>query len=225
MIILPRSVCVDLDRALDREWLVTNGIGGYASGTPAGINTRRYHGYLIAALKPPVERTVFLSNIDEDVEVDGRTFYIGANEYPDGKIHPGGFVYIQEFRLEDGIPTTIFQLGDGVLHKTVWMEHGHNTTYIRYSYIEGAGECCLVLHPMCNFRDYHSTTKGALGWDFLVDSLPGGCKVRAYEDAAPMWLTSTPTAEFTHTGVWYWNFIYRKEKERGFEGKEDLYLP
>src|SRR5436190_7869139 len=225
MITLPRSVCVDLSQALEREWLVTNGIGGFASGTPAGINTRRYHGYLIAALRPPVERIVFLSIINEDVDIDGRTFDMGANEYPDGRRHPGGYVYVGEFRVRDGIPTAVCRLGDAVLHKTVWMEHGHNTTYIRYDYVEGQGDCWLTLHPLCNYRDYHGTTKGSLDWNFIVEPLPGGCKIQAYEEAAPMWLTSQPAAGFTPTGVWYWNFVYRKEIERGFEGKEDLYMP
>src|SRR6188472_1435342 len=100
MITIPRDICVDLERGLDKEWLITNGIGGFASGTVMGINTRRYHGFLIAALKPPVERTLLLASINEEAEIDGRTYYLGANEYPDGKIHPGGIVHIDEFRLE-----------------------------------------------------------------------------------------------------------------------------
>ena len=87
MITLPRSLCIDLEEALKREWLVGNGIGGYASSTPVGINTRRYHGLLVAALKPPVDRTVLLSSIEEELQVGDRTFYMGGNEYPDGKIH------------------------------------------------------------------------------------------------------------------------------------------
>src|SRR5947209_10119855 len=77
MITLPRSVCVNLDQALNKEWLVSNGIGGFASSTVSGINTRRYHALLVASLKPPVERTVLFSNIDEDVEIDGRSYYLG----------------------------------------------------------------------------------------------------------------------------------------------------
>src|SRR5690349_20455602 len=100
MITLPRETCIDLEQALNKEWLVSNGIGGYASGTVAGINTRRSHSLLVAALESPVERTVLLNNIDEEVEVGDRTYYLGANEYPDGKIHPGGFVHIEEFRLQ-----------------------------------------------------------------------------------------------------------------------------
>src|SRR6478672_6197168 len=130
MITLPRSVCIDLGRALHKEWVVANGIGGFASGTVSGINTRRYHALLVAALQPPVERTVLLNNIAEEVSIGDRTFYLGANEYPDGKIHPGGFVHIEEFRLRDNIPTTAFRIGEHLLLKTVWMEHGHNTSYI-----------------------------------------------------------------------------------------------
>src|SRR5688500_4542746 len=109
MIIIPRETCVDLEQALNREWLVCNGIGGYASSTILWANTRRYHGLLVAALRPPAGRTVLLSNIDEEVEIEDRTYYLGVNEYPDGKINPGGFVHMEEFRVEDGIPTTVFR--------------------------------------------------------------------------------------------------------------------
>lgn len=225
MITIPRDVCVDLNRALSKEWLVANGIGGFASSSITGANTRRYHALLVAALKPPVERTVLLSKIDEEAEIDARTYYLSTNEYPDGKINPGGFVHIEEFRLYDNIPTTVFRLGDNVLHKTVWMEHGHNTTYIRYTYVEGALECCLLLNPLCNYRDYHDMTNGYFDWNFEVEPLPGGCKIIAREGALPYWLTTEPAAQFTPTGVWYWNFVYRQEIERGFDQREDLYVP
>jgi predicted glycogen debranching enzyme len=224
MITIPREICIDLDQALNKEWLVGNGIGGYASGTIVGLNTRRYHGLLVASLHPPVERTVLLANIDAQVEVGDRTFYLGCNEYPD-KIHPGGFVYIEEFRLEDGIPTTVYGLSDRMLHKTVWMEHGHNTSYVRYTYAEGEGEISLVLDPLCSYRDYHAMARGDFNRGLGVEPVPGGCKVTAREGAQPYWLTTSPMAEFTPTGVWYWNFIYRREVERGFDEQEDLYMP
>ena len=225
MILIPRDVCVDIDQAIGKEWLVANGIGGYASSTIAGINTRRYHGLLVAALEPPVARTVLLANINEEAEIDGRTYYIAANEYAGERIHPAGFVHIEEFALRNGIPSTLYRLGDNLLRRTVWMEHGHNTTYVRYSYLEGTEECCLVLHPLCNYRDYHEITKGVFDWDFGVDTIPGGCKITAHSGADPFWIYVSPHAEFTHTGVWYWNFVYRREVERGYTDKEDLYLP
>ncbi len=219
-----REVCVNLDRALNEEWRVSNGIGSYAAGTIIDVNTRRGHGLLVVALQPPGGHIVLLSNIDEEAEVDGRTFYLGANEYP-GKIHPGGFVHIEEFRLEDNVATTVFHLGQNVLHKRVWMEPGRNTTYVRYTYENGTEECCLVLHPMCNYRDPGSITKGSLDWNFRVEPLEGGCKVTAYGGATPFWLTTDPPAVFTHTGVWYWHFVYRREVESGRPETEDLYLP
>jgi predicted glycogen debranching enzyme len=227
MISLGREICIDLDQALDKEWVVGNGIGGFASGTVSGINTRRYHALLVAALEPPVERTVLLNNIDEEVQIEDRTYFLGANEYPEGKIHPGGFVHMEEFRLENNIPTTAFRLGDSLLLKSVWMEHGHNTTYVRYSCVEGDGDTplCLMLNPMCNYRDYHNMTRGRFEWDFEVEPLQGGCRVVAREGARPFWLTTHEPGEFTHTGVWYWNFVYRREVERGYTERDDLYLP
>lgn len=229
MIRVPREICVDVDRALTKEWLVANGIGGYASSTVAGVDTRRYHGLLVAALKPPVERTLLFAKIDEEATIDERTYYLGANEYPDGKLHPDGYVHIEEFTFSDNIATTVFCFGDALLHKTVWMEHGHNTTYVRYTYVKGVegveGECRLALHLLCNYRDYHGLTKGNLEWNFGVDSVEGGCKITATSDAHPFWLTTAPLAEFTHTGVWYWNFVYRAEIARGYNDTEDLYAP
>ena len=205
--------------------MVANGIGGYASSTATGINTRRYHGLLVAALKPPVERMVLLSSIQGEMEIDGRTFYLGANEYPDGRIFPDGYVYVDEFRLQNGIPSMTYRLGDCRVTKTAWMEYGHNTTYVRYTYFEGHSDCALVLRPMCNYRDYHGMTQGSLDWNFGVEEMPGGCKIIAKEGAAPFWLTSQGRAEFTHTGVWYWNHVYREEVARGLDETEDLYSP
>jgi predicted glycogen debranching enzyme len=224
MITVPKEICTDLDRALTKEWVVANGIGGYASSTVTGANTRRYHGLLVAALKPPVDRTVLLSKIDEEAIVGKQTFYLGTNEYPDGKVLPGGFEHIDAFSIQDGIPTTTFRLGKALLHKTVWMEHGHNTTYVRYTY-EGRGPCQLVLHPLCNYRDYHDSTTGSPDHDFEVEELDTGCMVTARPGATPLWLTTSPEATFERTGAWLWNFVYRGEVERGYEDTDDLYAP
>src|SRR3954462_15623591 len=104
MITLGRGVCRDIGQGITHEWLVTNGLGGYAAGTLPGVNTRRYHGLLTAALKPPVERIQLLANCDAEVETDCVTYFLGANEYQDERIHPGGFVPLQSFRLERGVP-------------------------------------------------------------------------------------------------------------------------
>lgn len=224
MTTISREICVDLDRALNEEWQVSNGIGGYAASTVIGVNTRRRHGLLVAAFDSPGGQTVLLSNIDEEAEVDGRTFYLGANEYP-GKIHPSGYVHIEEVSVDADMVTTLFHMGESVMRKEVWMEGGHNTTHVRYTYEGGTEECCLALHPMCNYRQRDGITKGSLDWNFQVEPMEGGCKVTAYKGAQPFWLTTSPLAEFTPTGVWYWRFIYRREVEQGRGETEDLYLP
>src|SRR5690348_9913130 len=135
MLSLDREICRNLDAVIQREWLVTNGLGSYASGTVSGVNTRRYHGSLVAALRPPVARTVMVAKVDEEVEYDQRTFYLGTNEYQDGTINPGGFVHLASFALEDGLPVFLYRIGGPhnlMLEKRIWMEHGQQTTSIRY---------------------------------------------------------------------------------------------
>jgi glycogen debranching enzyme len=227
MITLGRDVCRDVGQGIAHEWLVTNGLGGYAAGTIPGVNTRRYHGLLIASLRPPVERVQLLANCDEEVEMDGATYYLGANEYQEERIHPGGFVHLESFTYERAIPTFCYRVGAARLEKAVWMEHGRNTTYVRYHYSEGAGPLTLVLRPFVNYRSHHALTRGSDGQTFAVTPQPigGGCTIRAGDAAQPFYLLTSPRAGFTPSGVWYWNFLYRVERERGLDHIEDLYLP
>src|SRR5205823_4428291 len=104
-----------------REWLVTNGIGGYASGSLSGVNTRRYHGLLVAALAPPVERTVLVGGVIDWAIYDGRRYPLCANEYADGTIDPRGFRFLQSFCLEGAVPVWTFALGDALVEKRLWM--------------------------------------------------------------------------------------------------------
>ena len=114
MIRFDHSICSNLDAALSREWLETNGIGGFASSTVAGVNTRRYHGLLVAATHPPVGRLVLLSKFEEKLIVDGEVFELSANQYP-GTVQPRGFEFLQEFRL-DPFPTFVFEVEIGRAH-------------------------------------------------------------------------------------------------------------
>jgi glycogen debranching enzyme len=227
MITLGRNICRDLGEALTHEWLVTNGLGGYAAGTIPGVNTRNYHGLLIAALKPPTVRTQLVANCDEEVEMDGVTYFLGANEYQDDRIHPGGFVHLESFTFERAIPTFVYRVGPAFLEKRVWMEYGHNTTYVRYTVVESPYPLTLILRPFVNYRSHHTVTKGNLDWSFAVQPLPigSGCSIRATPEAQPYYLLATPRATFTPSGVWYWNFLYRAARERGLPHTEDLYLP
>ena len=133
-----REVCSDRKIAQSREWLVTNGIGGYASGTISGILTRRYHGLLVAALNPPVARTLLLSKLDETISYQDQTYELSANLWADGTILPQGFINIESFQLVGTTPVWQFAFADGLLEKSIWMEQGENTTYIRYIYKRGS---------------------------------------------------------------------------------------
>src|SRR5215208_2821144 len=122
-----------LDEALTREWLVTDGLGGYASGTIPGPHTRRYHGLLVAPLAPPVGRHVLLSKLDETLTGDGHPCHLSANEFEGGTISPQAFTHIESFALEDGLPVWRYRAGDATLEKRIWMERGRTVTYVSYT--------------------------------------------------------------------------------------------
>ncbi len=130
-----RSICRNLDETISREWLITNGLGGYAAGTVAGTLTRMQQGLLVAALDEDAVPQLLLAKIDEEVLFDQRTYYLGTNEYRDGTLNPAGFVHLESFRLEEGFPIFTYRLGgmDGLmLEKRIWMPQEQNTTCIQY---------------------------------------------------------------------------------------------
>src|ERR1700722_1315382 len=130
MIQFERETWSDLDAALRREWLETNGLGGFASSTIIGLNTRRYHGLLVAATKPPVGRYLLLSKLEETLLLDGRAFDLSANRYP-AVVHPQGFRYLKEFRL-DPFPVFTYEIEGIEIEKTVFMGPGENSRIIQY---------------------------------------------------------------------------------------------
>ena len=120
MIEFGRDLCGDVDRAAQREWLVTNGIGGYASGTVAGLLTRRYHGLLIGALKPPLGRTLLVAKLEPTVTYAGRKYPLYANEWAGGTIEAEGTRYLERFHLEGTTPVWTFACGDALLERRIW---------------------------------------------------------------------------------------------------------
>jgi predicted glycogen debranching enzyme len=158
MIHFTEDICGNLDAALRREWLETNGIGGFASSTINGCNTRRYHGLLVAATKPPVGRLVLLSKFEETLIVNGPTHELGTNRYP-GAVHPQGFQFLKEFRLGP-FPSFTFSVDGVEIEKTLFMVQNENTTVIEYR-LKSAPDVVTVkleLRPLIAFRDYHSLT-------------------------------------------------------------------
>jgi predicted glycogen debranching enzyme len=218
-----RELCGDLDTALSREWLVTNGLGGYASGTVAGVSTRSYHGLLVAALESPLIRVVLVGGSVEQAIYGGRRIPISTNEYADGVFVPNGYRHLAGFRLEGTLPVWTFALADALLERRLWMPYGRNSAYLSYRLLHASGPVDLEITPLIAYRDHHTLTSGQ-GWQMQVERHPHGVLERPVEDAAPLRLL-TDTGEFRSGGRWYWNFRYREEAARGFRDHGDLYAP
>jgi predicted glycogen debranching enzyme len=201
---------------------VTNGIGGYACGTVALANTRRYHGFLMASLAPPVQRTLLAAKIDLSVEYQGRKTDLSANEFADGTISPQGFVHLESFAILDGIPTWRYAIADALLEQTIFMAQGVNTSYLRLELIRGSAPMRVTLKPFVTYRDYHSQGRGAK--EFQLDSDAQACRIQAFAGARPYRLSVSQGA-FTATAEWYWNFWHREEAQRGLDAAEDLFFP
>lgn len=214
-----REICGNLSIAESREWLVTNGIGGYASGTVAGLLTRRYHGLLVAALKPPLGRTLLLAKLDETVEYGDRIYPLHTNRWADDTVTPPGYENIERFSLEGTVPVWRFAFADALLEKRIWMQQGANTTYVQYSLRRATQPLFLTLKALVNYRDYHSNTWSS-GWQMAVEPVEQGVCVTAYEGAVPFYLL-TAEGQATPYHVWYLNFDLAVERYRGLNDHED----
>jgi predicted glycogen debranching enzyme len=221
-----QTICHNLEAACRREWLETNGIGGFASSTIVGLNTRRYHGLLVAATRPPVGRMVLLSKIEETLVIDGHRVELSCNRYP-GVIHPQGYLHLKEFR-RDPLPVFVYDVDGYVLEKSVFMVHDENSTVVQYKFDrpKGAklGKCTLELRPLMAFRDYHSLTheNSALNPSLRIES--GSVQVAPYPDLPSLYMAHT-AGQVLAAGCWYRNFEYVVEQQRGLGFQEDLYQP
>jgi predicted glycogen debranching enzyme len=217
-----REVCGVLDVAEQREWLVTNGIGGFASGTVSGNLTRRYHGLLVAALQPPVGRMQLVAKLDETVRSDAVDYALGTNRWASGAIEPQGYVHIESFRLDGTTPVWKFAIGDALLEKRVWMHHGQNTTYVQYTMLRASQSMELELRTLINYRDFHANTHAG-DWHMKIDAVQGGLQVTAFDGAIPFYLLSTDT-KFEPRHEWIHDYFLPLEKYRGLDDREDYLL-
>jgi predicted glycogen debranching enzyme len=227
MIQFEREAWSDLEVALRREWLETNGLGGFASSTIIALNTRRYHGLLVAATKPPVGRLVLLSKLEETLLIDGKRIDLSANRYP-GVIHPQGFHYLKQFRL-DPFPVFTYEVEGIEIEKSVFMIHGENSTVIHYQLTknnrpEVPKNLRLEIRPLIAFRDYHGTTHENGVINPAVQERSGLASVTPYHGLPSLHLAHN-SIKLRKTGDWYCNFEYDAERERGLDCSEDLFNP
>jgi predicted glycogen debranching enzyme len=198
------------EKGTNREWLVTNGLGGYASATAIGCNTRAYHGLLVAALQPPGNRRLLLSSLDE--EINGLS--LANHKYP-GVVHPQGFRYLQEFRI-DPIPRFCYQVGKTRIEKTISMINGENTTIISYKIHNGQGK--MLVFPLVHSRNFHAASElPEIRQEPRTDGtvLQSSTKLTLFSDRAG----------YVPQETIYYNFEYEEEQRRGLAGRENLFSP
>ena len=218
---LDPEICRNLEPAARREWLVTDGLGGYASGTVAGVNTRRYHGLLVASLNPPVQRMVLLAAIEEWlIEPDGERQPLSAQEYWDGTVYPDGFRFLEGVDVDGMLPIFRWVVDGRIIEKRIWMEHRLTRTVVTYRLVNGP-PVSLQLRPLFAHRNYHEQRHGQGGFE-MAESGRGwvvdAAGVRSHFEVRPSPLVrSRPD--------WYWRVLHRAERERGLDDEEDLFTP
>ncbi len=218
---LDQKTCRNLEPSTSREWLVTNGLGGYASGTVAGINTRRYHGLLVASMNPPVQRMVLLAALEEWlIGPDNERRALSAQEYWDGTVYPDGFRALEGVEIDGMLPAFCWTIDGRTIEKRIWMEHGVSRTVLTYRLLDGP-PLSLELRPLFAHRDYHEHRHGQGAFD-MTESTEGwiidAAGVRSHFQVRP-----TPVVNSRPD--WYWRVLHRAERERGLDDEEDLFTP
>ncbi len=215
-----RELLKEYQQSVSKEWLVTNGIGGYACGTVAGALSRRYHGLLIAPLDPPLKRTLLLGKIDETAVYRGLDYPLFTNHWASGAIEPTGSRFLERFHLEQSIPVWTYSLADARLEKRVWMHPGENTVYLRYDHQRGADPIRLTLNVLIDNRDHHANTTAG-PWPLEAAVVRDGLKITSHQDAVPLYVFA-PGAELNVNPQWDLGFYLASEAYRGLDPEEDL---
>ncbi|MEM7552584.1 MAG: amylo-alpha-1,6-glucosidase [Cyanobacteria bacterium P01_A01_bin.84] len=201
-----------------KEWLETNGLGGYASSSITGANTRKYHGLLVAAQNPPTERKVLVAKIEEKVLVANTVHDISVNQYP-GTMYPHGYEYLQGFDPKP-IPTWRYQGDNWRLLKKTFMVPNSNTTIVVYEN-NGETDMILELHPLFEYKDYHWTMRKN-EYDFYYEKSKSSIKVHPFPDSPPFYMAWSK-GNFLEDRAWYYNIELCKEQYRGQDFLEDYY--
>ena len=213
---------MNLEEGLKREWLITNGIGGYSSSTIIGCNTRKYHGLLIAPLTPPARRFLILSKIDEAIELDGKTFSLYTNMSK--SYISEGFKNLESFE-KDYFPIFTYKVKDIIIKKIICMEYGKNTVCIYYKIKNGKSSSKLTLAPIINYRDFHTMSTNHT---YDVQQELKNKKVKLVIDnnnQNPVYMHITDGNYIEHQNDYFRNMYYIEEEKRGFYPEEDLYVP
>ncbi len=213
---------LNLENGLNKEWLITNGIGGYSSSTIIGANVRKYSGLLIAPLTPPARRFLILSKIDESLEVRGRKYDLYTNV---GKEYISkGFEYQEEFEKEI-VPTFRYKVGTTQITKTICMEYGKNTVGVHYKVKTGGAKAKLTLAPIVNFRDFHIVNENH-EFELRQEIYKGKVKLVVDRNSqTPIYMHISEGNYIEHQNDTFRNMFYIEEEKRGFSAEENHVVP
>lgn len=211
-----------LDEALRTEWLLTNGLGGYASSTALGINTRKYHGLLVAALHPPRDRTVCLAKLDDDAIINNQVIQLNANEFPD-RIYPQGYRFLNAFSLSP-FPTYVYEAEGVEVTKTIFIPHGKNAVVVIYKVRGGKVPAKLRVYPLVTCRHFHSIVDRRSPLELKQQS-HGKKVVMGFKAPKATVITASTDGEFVEKPTWIDQVSYREDAARGESSKDDLYQP
>lgn len=216
---------VNLEYSLHREILRTNQAGAYASTTIINCNTRKYHGLLVVP-QPQFgpDNHVLLSSMDETIIQREAEFNLGIHKYQGGIFHPRGHKYVSDLSM-DPTPKVIYRVGGVVLSREKIFLHNEARLLIRYQLLEAKSPTTIRLKPFLAFRNVHFLTRANIAANKKYETIPNGIKIQMYPDYSWLMMQFSKNGEYTHVPDWYYNFEYIREKARGYEYLEDLYVP
>ena len=214
-----REVAGDLAVAEQREWLVTNGIGGYGSGTVAGSITRGYHGLLVASLRPPVDRRIMLVKLDETVTFRGAAYDLATNRWASGSVVPSGYTNIESFELEGSVPLWRFACAEAIIEKRIWMKAGASTTFVAYTVASASEPVAFSIRAITDNRVFHNT--GQVAWPAQVEPIDGGLRVVSGWDGSRPLIVRADSGSATVANELYQGFSLPQEAARGLNDRDD----
>ncbi|MEQ8763109.1 MAG: amylo-alpha-1,6-glucosidase [Planctomycetota bacterium] len=214
-----------MSRLDEREWLETDGLGGFASGTVSLVPTRRYHALFMAALEPPGERFTLVNGVSAQVSVDGVSFTLGGHRFADGEVHPASALLPSSFECSPW-PTWRFEVpGAGVLVHELFLVHESATCVMSWHWESGSPGGTLRVRPFFSGRDVHALHHENPAIEMSPQACASGLRFDLYPGSAVPPVVVTSTGRYRHDPLWYRSFLYEEEQRRGFDCLEDLAAP
>ena len=213
---------LELQEGITKEWIITNGIGGYAASSILGINTRKYHGLLVAPLTPPARRHVILSKLDESIDVEGRKYNLYSNMCKN--YISDGYKYLESFEKEY-VPIFTYRVENIKISKVICLEYGKNTVCVLYNIKNQGVKAKLTVAPIMNFRDFHTMNTNH---KFNIKQEVRNKKVKLQIDeytSNPVYMNMTKGTYIEHFNDTFNNMYYIEEEKRGFFPEENLVVP